>query len=571
MDWILKEESERAYEVPCPIDEIPFPLWQVLFSRNLKEKDSIEDFTKCSLNDLKHPSSLYGMDKACDRLLKAYKEKEKIGIYADFDLDGTPGLALMKKGLEEMGFLKPFYYQPKRLSEGYGFHEHVVEDWAKKGVSLIITIDVGVTETKTCKKAKDLGVDVILTDHHIPKEELPEAFTIINPHQKDCTSSLEHLCGTGVAFYLIWALSLHMKENSLLSSKDFLKEIMDCFPIGTLSDVVALKGENRILTKHGLDLLKDTKRQGLKSLLKILDLDQRALTEKDICLKLNPHLNALSRMEKDLLPLDVFLEEDKDRAHEMALQVLEYNKMRKRYQKEAEILAHDQVKKEGLPDFVFVYNERFHHGVLGIVASRLVDAYKRPSFVAGEKKDSWVGSVRVPSFLNVDALKALEDCASYLIRFGGHRKAAGFELQKGKEKDFSSALKEHFKSQKLSFDEESFVYDAELSLKDLNPFFMKWYDDLRPFGPGFLEPLFFLPQLALNRIQLLKKTHYKFHFQSEGISQEALWFFPKEDHPIFDIPLKRGEVVDVLGSLDWNHYQGRKTLQIHIRDMKRAS
>ena len=571
--WKLKESSTEAYKNPPPVASCPPSLWPHFFSHDLLTKKQIEDFLSCPMSALTDPFKLKDMDKAVERLERAFLNKETVGIYGDFDMDGTCALVLVKTCLEKLGFKKVLYRQPKRLKEGYGFHFHHVEALFNEGACVLITVDVGVTELETVKKAKKLGMDVILTDHHTPKEDLPEAFAIINPHQKKCSSQLEYLCGTGVGFYLMWALSKRLKEKNLIDNELSLKDVLDCFAIGTLSDVVPLLKDNRILTRYGLKVLEKTTRKGLKQLLKTLNMEKQPLSGEDVYLKITPKLNALSRLELDLLPLDVFFETNSDEAESMIEKVMKYNELRKKHQMKAEERSHALVNEDYKKGFVFVWSQHFHRGVLGIVASRLVDHYKVPSLVAGlDSEDCFVGSVRVPRHFKGNVLDVLEKCKKHLTHFGGHKKACGFGFKKDQAKNLFQSLEDNFKPYQKKQDEKDFLfYDSEIKLSDINSSFLTWYDQMEPFGPYFEAPLFYIKNLDVVRVTVLKKQHFKFALKQEGKLQHALWFFPPFSHSLNQNPLQKGDRVEVIAQLKRNYFRGENQLQLYINDIKKIS
>lgn len=363
--------KERSSLSPKLLGPFPDLISRVLASRGL-EQNQLDTLLNPKLSELKDPFLLKGMDIACERLVQAYLKNEKICIYADFDLDGTSGLAILKTGLERIGFKDVAYYQPRRLSEGYGFHAEAVEELKNLGISLIITVDVGITSFKAFEKARQLGVDVILTDHHLPADTLPDALVVVNPNQKACTSGLGYLCGAGVAFYLLRALKRSFFENPQLPKNEWdLKEVLEFFCIGTLTDMVPLVEDNRVLVKHGLVALAQTKKAGLRALLEALNLDGRELTSQDVAIRFSPKLNALSRMESEILPAQIYLETNDRKAQEMVEKVLTNNQTRQSLQSDAEAKALKALENWSEPDFVFVSSEFFHRGVIGLIAIKL--------------------------------------------------------------------------------------------------------------------------------------------------------------------------------------------------------
>ncbi|MEQ1664391.1 MAG: DHH family phosphoesterase, partial [Bdellovibrionales bacterium] len=247
---IWQQRSNDA--LPAAPIMLPDPIWQIVFGRGYDSTEKIENLVQPKLKDLAHPFSLHQMDLAVARLIQAFQNEEKILIYGDYDLDGSPGIVLLREGLIKLGFSNVEVFQPLRLKDGYGLHSHKIADFKNLGVQLIVTVDVGITDIESVDIANEMGIDVIITDHHLPKEKHPNAFAIVNPNKGNCESNLQHLCGTGVAFYLILALRMEMSQKKLLKQEFNPKELLDLFAIATITDMVPLIKENRVLVKHGL-------------------------------------------------------------------------------------------------------------------------------------------------------------------------------------------------------------------------------------------------------------------------------------------------------------------------------
>ena len=408
---------------------VPQKLIEVLVGRGIQEPDKLKTILSPTLKNLRDPSTIRDMDRAVTRVIEALKLNQKICVYADYDLDGSSGLALLFEGLKNLGFKHVQYYQPKRLKEGYGVHANAVEQLHADGVELIITVDVGITAFEALAKASSLGVDVIVTDHHLPlrksngEQDLPQAFAIVNPNCTDCTSRLGHLSGVGVAFYLVLAL-----RRALGNSFD-PKTLLDFFTIGTLTDMVPLVDENRSLVRHGLLQLANTNRHGLRQLLIELGLDGRDLTSQDVAIQFAPKLNALSRMEIGLLPVDIFFVDNEEEARKMIATVSANNRKRKDLQAFAEAWAIEQVAHQVSRGFAWVESDKFHKGVIGLVATRIVQRFGVPAFVGSNDGEEITGSCRAPDRSSINLLEAFEFARPHLVRFGGHAKAAGFVVK----------------------------------------------------------------------------------------------------------------------------------------------
>ncbi|WP_246845042.1 single-stranded-DNA-specific exonuclease RecJ [Bdellovibrio sp. NC01] len=560
---------------PPPVEGQQWPtlISKLLAARGFTEAQQVDKLLFPKLADLKDPLALKGMSQALERLGQAYLNGEKICIYADFDLDGTSGLALLKTGMLALGFPHVLHYQPKRLSEGYGFHAHAVEELKAQGVSLIITVDVGITAHAAVDRAQELGVDVILTDHHLPTETIPNAFVVVNPNQGTCESGLGYLCGAGVAFYLLRGLKRYFQDNPQLPKNNWdLKEVLDYFTIGTLTDMVPLVDDNRVLVKHGLVKLAETKRAGLRALLEELDLTGRPLTSQDVAIRFAPKLNALSRMESGILPIDIFLLEDPANARDMVRQVMKNNSTRVQLQSDAETEAQELLKEWPHKDFVFVASKNFHRGVVGLIATKLTQVYNKPAFVGSLGDDGMiVGSARLPQGQEACLVEAMGSAAELMSRFGGHSAAAGFEIAETKVPSLVERLSSHFSDLREKPKPLEIYYDIEAKLPEVSSGLMKWYDFVGPFGAGFSIPLIHFSRVEVLSKRELKGGHLRLKLADPEThtSMEALLFTPtpRQVETLQSVP----GFYDILGELQWNYFAGQKSIQILIRDLKAAT
>lgn len=567
--WRSRQSEENLLPV-----EGPFPplIAKVLAARGYKDSAQVDKLLFPKMGEMKDPLTLKGMNRAIERIAQAFLNKEKICIYADFDLDGTSGLALLKTGMKALGFQDLVHYQPKRLSEGYGFHANAVQELHKQGVSLIITVDVGITAHEACQTAKDLGIDVIITDHHLPAETLPVAFEIVNPNKGDCESGLGYLCGAGVAFYLLRALKRYFHDHADFPKSDWdLKNVLDFFTIATLTDMVPLVEDNRVLVKAGLLALAETQKPGLRALLEELELTERSLTSQDVAIRFAPKLNALSRMESGILPIDIFLVETRDQAIDMVRQVMKNNSTRVQLQSNAEQEALELLKTWPHQDFVFVASPNFHRGVVGLIATKLTQIYNKPSFVGSIGDDGViVGSARLPQGQESCLVEAMGSTTQVLNRFGGHSAAAGFELLNSKVDHFVEQLAIYYLEMREKPKPLEMFYDVQAELPDVGTALMKWYDFVGPFGTGFSIPVFLFSNLRLISKKELKGGHYRVKLtdaESKN-SLEALLFTPtpRQVEQLNSIE----SAVDVLGELQWNYFGGQKKIQILIKDLKQS-
>jgi single-stranded-DNA-specific exonuclease len=582
-EWI-KKEDQRAESSDTSVAGkygLPSVISNLLNLRGFKSEEQIKGLLNPKLSELKDPFSLKNMQVASQRLLAAFKNNETVCIYADFDLDGTSGLALLVTGFKQLGFKNLIAYQPKRLSEGYGFHSHAVEDLKKQGVSVIVTVDVGITSLDAALKAKELGIDVILTDHHLPGEKLPEVFTLINPNVPGDSSNLGYLCGAGVGFYLLRALKRtfndELGEDSVKNVD--LKSVLEFFTIATLTDMVPLVGDNRVLIKHGLMQIQNTQKPGLRALLDELEMSDRPLTSSDVAIRFAPKLNALSRMESGVLPRDIFLCDDVVLSKKLVQDILKNNKDRVQLQSDAEKHAIDEVTRNWQnKDFVYVASQTYHRGVIGLIATKLAQVFNVPTYVGSVdlKEGTIVGSARVPAGQEHSLVEAMQQAQhlaqeaqakTVLNRFGGHAAAAGFEMHIQNHELFVHSLAQYYKNLKEVKKPRVIEYDAEIEIDHISDDLMKWYDFVGPYGVGFDIPIFKISNLRLIESKELRGGHIKLKFKSAyAIQMEALLFSPSQRQK--SLILQEHGDYDVLGELQWNYFAGRKSIQILVRDLK---
>lgn len=550
--------------------KLPLAITRLLLGRGFNNFTEAKNFLYPQLKELKDPFSIAGMKIAVDRMVNAFINSEKICIYADFDLDGTSGLALLKSGLESLGFKNLICYQPKRLSEGYGFHASAVEDLARAGAQVIITVDVGITSSAACQRAKELGIDVILTDHHLPSGELPKAYVVVNPNQKSCDSKLGYLCGAGVAFYFLRALKRSFFENESLPKNEFdLKSVLDLFTIATLTDMVPLIEDNRVLVKHGLIELQKTKRPGLRTLIDELGLSKKVLTSQDVGMKIAPKINALSRMETEVLARDLYFANSIEDSKAIVSQVMKNNSDRVQKQTEAEAEAIDLLKDWDKESFIFVVSKNFHRGILGLVATKLVQIYNKPCFVGSlsEEDGVVVGSARTPNGSEISLVNALEAAAKGLNRFGGHSAAAGFEMFIKNQSEVVTSLNNYFTNMKLGNEKKIVEYDTDILASEITAEFLEWHDFLGPFGTGFPVPLFRLTQAKVIEVKDLKGGHLRLELQSKQSERikNVMLFNPSTENS--QMIVNKNSEFDFLLELQWNYFLGKKTIQALVKDV----
>ncbi len=556
----------KQHSMNTPLSSMPLPIWEMLSSRGYGSRDLIESLYTPTLRHLTPPEKLRDIKKAAFRIVDAIYKDERIGIYADFDMDGTPALAMLNTALKDFGAQNITLYQPDRIREGYGLHSEAIKKLkAESHITLLITLDVGTTAIQAAKACKKFDIDLIITDHHLEQNEKPDAFALVNPNQKSCDSELGYLSGTGVAFYLIIQIKREIEKRSARSLSINLKSYLDCFVLGTLSDLVPLVQENRILIKYGLKIFQETRRPGLQMLMKKFGLLNRDLTSSDIVIGLVPKLNALSRMNSDLKPLDVLIEEDASKVHLMIDEIISCQEKRKDSQRVAEELVLEEIKKESQKNIYFVYSKDFHKGVIGLIATKMSSL--KPAFIGHLDSTGVVHcSARLPKGHSGNLVNILNEVADLLIEYGGHAMAAGFQCSVIHIHQLIDRLDEIIRRDYPLMVPE-LEYDAHLRLKDLTDEFMGWLTGLEPFGTDFPLPIFKINCVYIDSIKILRGGHRKFKVSQEGKKEDILFFSPPEEIKRF----KENDTVDILTEISWSYYNGSKSIQLKGCSIKESN
>ncbi len=493
---------------------------RVLMSRGIGEPDAAHRFLHPTLEHLHDPHQLAGMGEALARLRRAISGSEKILIYGDYDVDGTISVVILKKAIELAGGTAAFHV-PHRLREGYGMRAEVIERAAAMGVKLIISVDTGIRASEVVKGAHELGIDVIVTDHHLPDAELPPAHAVVNPNRPDCTYPEKNLCGAGVAFKLVQAL-LQTLGWPPVKLQHMFRSFLKLVAIATVADVVPLIGENRVIVKHGLQGLTKLHNPGLQAIMEVSGLlDGDAPSAREVAFQIAPRINAAGRMAHAEDVIQMFLTGDLETARGFARQLHELN--HDRQQTEAEIVRSivEECTRNPVTDdqaaLVFSAPE-WHRGVVGIVASRLVEKYGRPVFVLSEEDGEAQGSGR--SIRAFHLLDALESMPGLFTRFGGHRQAAGVGLHSDRIGEFRERLNQYAAALLSPADfQPQLGIDAMLSLRELDDDAVFELLGLAPFGFGNAAPLLGVEGLEVaNPPVLMKEKHARVLFRQNGRS-----------------------------------------------------
>lgn len=560
---LTNQQKEQRDELAKKLGISPV-LCQLLIQRGISSEEDARKFFHPSLRDLHDPFLLPDMDKAIKRIEKALGQKERILIYGDYDVDGTTAVALVYK------FLRKFttnldYYIPDRYDEGYGISEQGIDYAEETGVKLIIALDCGIKANEKIDYAKSKGIDFIIGDHHMPGDVLPDAVAVIDAKRLDSSYPYEHLSGCGVGFKLVQALA----QNNRIDFSE-LTDLLDLVAVSVASDIVPITGENRILTYYGLKQINSNPSLGLKGIIDICGLTYKNITINDIIFKIGPRINASGRMMKGKEAVDLLLASTIEDAREKSANIDHYNDDRreldKRITEEAIQYIDENVNMKEKKSIV-IYNETWHKGVIGIVASRLTEKYLRPAVVLTKSQDMITGSAR--SVMGFDVYKAIESSKDILENFGGHTYAAGLSL---KEENLE-AFQQRFEALSLDMIAPEMMrpqinVDAELTFKDINAKFISDLTDFAPFGPENLNPIFVtcgVMDYGTSKLVGKDNVHLKLEMIDKTTSIPVNGIAFRQDDSYERV--KGGEPFDICYTLEENTHNGKTNIQLYVKDI----
>ncbi len=519
MKWSFAQTDPEAVPDLARALHLSLPAARVLWARGYRDPADARRFIAPSLHDLNDPYLLRSMPEAVERVRRAVEQKERILLYGDYDVDGTSSVVILKKGLELLGADVSFHV-PHRLRDGYGMRADVVEDAAERGVKLIVSVDTGIRAAEVVRTASALGIDTIVTDHHLPEAELPPAVAVLNPNRPDCAYPEKNLCGAGVALKLIQALlENHPKREAFVES--FLKLVA----IATVADVVPLTGENRVIVKRGLEGLREVRNPGLRALLDVSELSQGVSpSAREIAFRVAPRINAAGRMASAKDVIELFTTSDAARARAIASQLHDLNKDRQLTEAGIVQAIFEQCPSVTDQDAALVFaGEGWHRGVVGIAASRVVERFHRPVFVLGVENGVAQGSGRsIPAFHLLEALETMPDLFS---KFGGHRQAAGLTLDAARIDEFRERFRAHAAA-RLSAEDfiKTLEIDAQLDFGELDDTSAAEILSLAPFGMGNPAPVFVARDLEVASRDIKKEKHLFVKLKSQGrLLQGKAW------------------------------------------------
>ena len=558
--WQIYEVDEEKVEKLSQKYNLNKLLSTILVNRNIVDEEDIRLFLKPTRNDFHNPFLITDMEIAIKRIIEAIDKKERVTIYGDYDVDGITSITVLKSFLKDRG-LEVSQYIPNRLNEGYGLNRNAIEKIHKNGCDLMITVDCGISAIDEINYANELGIETIVTDHHEPGSQLPKALAVIDNKRKDSTYPFRELAGVGVVFKLIQALGIKLG----LKEEEYLK-YLDIVCIGTISDIVPLVDENRVIAKLGLLLIRQTKNIGLRSIINASG--YKKIDSNSISFGIAPRINACGRMGKAEDALKLFLSENLNEVSSLTAKLNEYNRLRQDTEKKIFDSAVKEIEEDNLDKnaTIIVGGHNWHHGVIGIVSSKITEMYFKPSILLSFEEDG-IGTGSGRSIPGFDLHEALNKCTDTIEKFGGHSMAIGITIKKEKFEDFKKEFEEVARNSKIDEIVPIINIDAKIDFSTINKEMVDSLKELEPFGEGNKMPVFAFKNLKIDSIRALTEgKHLKLTLKEGNTVVNAIGFNMGK----FAEEYRIGDKVDVVGVLEINTFNGVDTLQINMKDIMRS-
>ena len=556
--WQIYDVDEEKVNKISEEFKINKLLSSILVNRNIEEKD-IKVFLNPTRENFHNPFLMPDMEIAVNRIIKAIENREKIIIYGDYDVDGITSITVLKSFLEDRG-IQVGQYIPNRLDEGYGLNIPAVKKISDQGYTLMITVDCGISGIEEIKYANSLNIETIVTDHHEVGDTLPEAIAVVDAKRKDNQYPCRDLAGVGVVFKLIQAIGIRLN----LEEKEYLK-YLDIVCVGTISDIVPLVDENRVIAKLGLMLVNQTRNMGLKSLL--MSSGYKNIDSNTISFGVAPRINACGRMGHADEALNLFLSRDIYEVNELTKKLNDYNKLRQEIEKKIYEEAIEQIENNKLKEksAIVIGGENWHHGVIGIVSSKITDLYFKPSILLCYEGELAKGSGRsIPGF---DLHDSLMKCQDVIEKFGGHAMAIGITIKKENFNKFYEEFNKIVKDAKIDEIIPIINIDAKINLNEINKQIVESLKELEPFGEGNKMPIFAFKNLKIDSIRALTEgKHIKMTLKDGNTVINAIGF--NLGHLADEYRI--GDKIDVAGTLEINSFNGVDNLQINIKDVMKS-
>lgn len=559
-NWIIEKENPKLRDKLAKSLQISPITAQILVNRGIENETEANLFLNCTLFDLPSPYLMKGMDRAVERIKKALENNERIAIYGDYDVDGVTSTALLYSFLKVLK-ANVTYYNPDRLKEGYGINIDAVKKLAEQGVSLIISGDCGITAVKEIEQAKELGVEFIVTDHHQPPQELPRAVSILNPKLSECKYPGKEIVGVGVIFNLVIALRRALRDEGFFKNGEpNLGDYLDLVALGTVADCAPLLDVNRILVKEGIKRMQSPKRLGVQALKEASSI-KGEVTSYDLGFKLGPRINASGRMSTAENAVALFISEDLEEARELAKELNEKNSNRQ--STEAEIIKEAISLLESNPaligtNSIVLASRNWHPGIIGIVASRIVERYEKPTMLIAISEDG-VGKGSGRSLEGINIYAALSECRELFLQFGGHEQAAGLSIREENVEKFREMFDKALENSEEQY-EKKLKVDCSIELDSLTDSLISEFELLQPFGIGNPEPALLSRTVEVVSQRIFKDKHLGFKVKKGTKLFDAIWFNMKEP---FTLPDK----VDMVFTPEFNKWNGKKEIRLRVKDV----
>ena len=559
-EWKIYDVDEKKVEEISSKYNLNKLISTILANRNITTEEEIRLFLSPTRKDFHNPFLIKDMEKSVERIIKAIENNEKVTIYGDYDVDGITSITVLKSFLKDRG-LETSQYIPNRLNEGYGLNNNAIEKIKQQGCDLMITVDCGISAINEIDYANSIGIETIITDHHEPGNEIPKAFAVIDNKIKDSKYPFRELAGVGVVFKLIQAIGIKLG----LKEEEYLK-YLDIVCVGTISDIVPLVDENRVIAKLGLMLIRQTRNIGLKSII-----DTSGYTKIDsnsISFGIAPRINACGRMGKAEDALELFLSKNYNEVSELAKRLNDYNKLRQDTEKEIYENAIKQIEQNKLDknNSIIVGGHNWHHGVIGIVSSKITEMYFKPSILLSFEEDG-IGTGSGRSIPGFDLHEALTKCLDNVEKFGGHSMAVGLTVKKEKFEKFKKEFEQIATNSNVSEIIPVINIDAKIDFSAINKDMVESLKQLEPFGEGNKMPVFVFKNLKIDSIRALSEgKHLKLTLKEGNTVVNAIGFNIGNLADEYRI----GDKIDVVGVLEINNFNGVESLQINIKDIMRT-
>lgn len=573
--WVYSQPDHDKVKSLMDLGGLLRPAAEILTKKNIFTKEALDAFVNMPLSALLNPFELAGMERAADRLADAVENREKICIYGDYDVDGITSTSVLYLFLRKLD-ADVMYYIPNRLEEGYGLNIDAITEIASKRVALIVTVDCGIGAAKEVEAACSYGMDVIVTDHHRPADNIPyKALAIVNPMQDGDNYSFKSLAGVGVAFKLIMALRYVLRKRGFFKhDSPNIKELLDIVTLGTIADVVPIVGENRIFVNHGLNMMwGDNVRLGIEELKNVSGmLSSDKIRTSHVGFLLAPRINAVGRMGSSDKSLRLLITNSRMEAKRLAGELDNENKYRQTIEREILQETFDIIDSLNLTEKrrgLVLYADNWHPGVIGIVASRVVDKYFRPTVIMTSDGDFYKGSARsIPNFHLYNGLQSVSDT---LISFGGHKYAAGLKVSPDRLGEFVEKFDNAVKSELTDEDfiPEVFI-DSYIDSHEVTLDFASWLTKLEPYGTGNKEPVFAMRGVSKHGYESYvgkDNAHLKCVFKKDGLFFDAIGYNMKDYKDI----LSDGDFFDIAFTLNVNKWRGEESLQLCLKDIIKSA